>query len=173
MKIFKIISFNFNIKNWIKNFQNKLIEFFLFENSIKILSNAMKNFYIISIGFDEIYNEIKNSRRFILCIILNLIMWFALSWHLLLLTPQIWSMVNNEFLPDYLHTSIFIISAVLVLAAVEKIDYLLAQTNAYIHIFNVFYNLSHKTSHQLSDQNYKKLALYSQIVITKERIYMH
>ena len=69
-----MICFNFNIKNWIKNFQHKLIEFFLFENSIKTLSNAMKNFYIISIGFDEFTMKLKIQGDLYLSIILSFIM---------------------------------------------------------------------------------------------------
>ena len=165
----KMIYFELNIKNWIKNFKHKLIELFLFENSIKTLSNTMKNGFVISIGFDEIYNGIKNPKRFKLCIILCLIMWFATFWHILLLTPPIWSLVSGPFLPDHFKTSIFVANVTFLLAAVEKIDYPLAEKNGNLDMLKILHILiSHKDSksHKLNEKNYKKLALLSQIVIT-------
>ena len=44
------------------------------KNLIEILSNAIRKFYIFSVGFDEMYNGIKNPKRFKLCIVFCIIM---------------------------------------------------------------------------------------------------
>ena len=53
----------------IKLLRKKLIEFFLLENSITNLSNKIKFYFVLSVGFDEIYNKIKCPKRFQVCTI--------------------------------------------------------------------------------------------------------
>ena len=67
------------------------------ENSIKTLSNAMRRFYVLSIGFDEIYYGIKNPKRFKLCILFCIIMWIAAIWHFILITPPVWLSIDTIF----------------------------------------------------------------------------
>ena len=65
------------IKIQIKNFKQKLNSYFLMRNSIKTLSNVMRKYLIISVGFDKVYNRINNPRRFKLCVTFAALMWMA------------------------------------------------------------------------------------------------
>ena len=58
------------IKDKIAKIKQKVNEYFLMKNSIGTLSNAIRKFYVASVGFDEIYYGIKNPKRFKLCILL-------------------------------------------------------------------------------------------------------
>lgn len=63
------------IKNRIKNrIKQKLNDYFSLENSLGHLNKLFKDFFIISIGFDEIKNGMKNSKRFKLCILVCILM---------------------------------------------------------------------------------------------------
>ena len=91
----------------------------------------------------------------------------TILWHLILLIPSVWVEIDGQFLPDNIKTTIFIIILAFLLAAVEKIDYLCAEIYGYLDAFKVFYNLTKdsKSSHKLTEKNYKFLAIFSRIII--------
>ena len=62
----------------------------------------MTIFFIISIGFNEIKNGYKNSRRLKLYILVCILLWISLMrLHILLNVDNIYfNYINNEFLPD-------------------------------------------------------------------------
>ena len=103
-----VLKNNFNkFQNSFKNLKQKLTNLFLFENSIKYLSNTMKTSHLISIGFDEIYNGILNNpKRFKFGILIYIITWFSLLWHFLLLIPSVWALIDNKVLPYQLKNSL-------------------------------------------------------------------
>ena len=74
-------------KIWMKNkiinlkakITSKIKEYFLFENSLYHLFNFIKNFYVFSIGFDDIYYGNKNPKRFKICILYSFVWLYGLS----------------------------------------------------------------------------------------------
>lgn len=151
-----------------EKFKRKLIEFFLLDNSISNLSNKMKMFCILSVRFDEIYDGIKNPKRFKVCIIVCIVMWLVTLWYLLLIIlPCLWSLIDNPYLPDHFKTCLFVGVLLLLLCAIEKTDYVWSELKN-IDTFKFFYFLAVnlKTRHQLNDKHYKRLAISSRIIIT-------
>lgn len=163
-----MISIKIQFSKLIKWLKKKLIEFFLLENSIANLSNKIKLHYVLSVGFDEIYNQIKCPKRFKICIIFCIIIWLVTVWHLLLIiSPDLWPLIDNPFLPDHFKTCLFILILLLLLCAIEKTDFLYGEIKC-IQIFELFHILAvhFKAKHQLTDKNYNRLATSSRIVIT-------
>ena len=112
------------VKHQINKLKLKLSEHFSLKTSIKTLSNVIRNFYVISKGFDEINYVIDNPKRFKVCLFLCITLWLTILWHLILLIPSVWSLIDGPFLPDHFKLCIFVFILASLLAAVEKIDYL-------------------------------------------------
>ena len=157
------------IKNKIARIKHKVNEYFLMEKSIGILSNTMRRFYIFSVGFDEIYYGIKNSKRFRWCILFCIINWMNAIWHFLfLISDEMWSLIDGPFLPDHLRACVFLLGLVIFFNSVLKTDFLLGEINGNLDTLKMFYILSInlKSIHQLTEKNYKRLAILSRIIIT-------
>ena len=156
------------VKDQINKLKLKLSEHFSLKNSIKTLSNVIRNFYVISKRFDEINYGIENPKRFKVCLFLCITLWLAILWHLILLIPSVWSLVDGPFMPDHFKLCIFVVILAFLLAAFEKIDYIGAEINGYLDTFKVFNYLTQnsKSIHHLTDENYKYLTIVSRIVIT-------
>ena len=156
------------ISNKIKNFKQKVSEYFLMKNSLQTFSNAMKNYFVISIGFDEIYNGIKKSKRFKMCILVCLINWFGAFYHLIWTSSDyLWSKTNGPFLPDKSRIACLGIVILFFYIGVFKTDLALGEINSNLSPFKVFYPLMDdaKAIHKLTDRNYKKLAILSRIIV--------
>lgn len=126
--------------NYIKN---KVNEYFLMRKSIGSLSNAIRKFYVFSVGFDEIYYGIKNPNRFKLCIMFCIIMWLATFWHfLLIISNKMLLLINNPFLPDNLRICLVVLSLFQILISVVKTDILLAEMNSNFNTLRVFHILT-------------------------------
>ena len=156
------------IKDEINKFKLKLSNYFSLKTSMTKLSNVMRSFYSLSIGFDQLNYCTKNDKRFKVCLFLCITLWIAIFWHLILLIPSVWADIDGPFLPDNIKATIFIIILAFLLAAVEKIDYLGAEIYGYLDAFKLFYNLTldSKSTHKLTEKNYKFLAIFSRIIIT-------
>ena len=156
------------VKDKIKKIKLKLFEHFSLKTSIKTLSNVIRNFYIISKGFDEINYGIENPKRFKVCLFLCITLWLTIVWHLILLIPPVWSLIDSPFMPDHFKLCVFVVILAFLLAAAEKIDCLGAEIYGYFNTFKVFYNLTQnsRSIHHLTDKNYKYLTIFSRIVIT-------
>ena len=87
------------VKHQINKLKLKLSEHFSLKTSIKTLSNVIRNFYVISKRFDEINYGIENPKRFKVCLFLCITLWLAILWHLILLIPSVWSLINGPFMP--------------------------------------------------------------------------
>ena len=156
------------IKNKMIKIKHKVNEYFLMKSSIKTLSNTVRMF-IFSVGFDEIYNGIKNPKRFKLCIIFCIIMWLCTFWHfLLLVSSSLWLLFDNEFLFDYPKTFMFNIFCAVFFATFLKSDFILGEISGYLDTLKVFHALAVNLSslHQLTGKNYKQLTILSRITVT-------
>ena len=156
------------IKDKIAKIKQKVNEYFFMKNSIGTLSNVIRKFYVLSVEFDEIFYGIKNPKRMKLCKILCIILWLTTLWHfLLLLSPSLWSLIDNPFLPDYKKTCIFTLSVTIFFIAILKTDYLFGEINGHLDTFKVFHIITYNTKflHKLNEKNYKRLAILSRIII--------
>ena len=157
------------IKDKITKSKQKVNEYFQMKDSIATLSYATKKFFIISVGFDEIYNQIKNPKRFKISLLICVITWLVTIWHFLfLISPDLWSLVDSQMLPYHFKTLGCCGTFLLFLCAIAKTDFLLAEINGNIDTFKVLYflEINLKSLHGLTDKNYKRLAILSRIMIT-------
>ena len=156
------------ISEFKNHFKEKLIEYILIKTSIKAISNAMRKFYIIPIGFDEIYYGIKNPRRFKVCFLLCIYMYVAIIWHFLfIISPELWSLVDNPFLPDHLKQLFVVLALFLLVTASFKTDFLIGDINGNLSIYSLLHilNVNNKSLHKLTDEDYNRLILISRFVI--------
>ena len=96
-------------------------------------------------------------------------MWLSTIWHfLIIISPDIWTLIDGPFLPDKIKTCIFILAMVLLMCANLKTDFLLIEINGGLDTFKIFYILkvNIKSIYQLNDKNYNRLASSSRIIIT-------
>lgn len=148
--------------------KQSLIKYILLKNSIGTLSNTMKRFYILSIGFNEIWNGTKNPKRFKLSIFFCIIMWINVIWNfLIIIIHNFRSYFDNTFFPEYSKTGIFILALVLTIDTTIKTDLLFGEIDGNINALKVFQiiKINLKLFHQLTDKNYKRLAILSRIMI--------
>lgn len=156
------------IKDQIENFKQKLNDYLLMRNSIKTLSNVMRKYLIISIGFDDIYYGINNPKRFILCVTFAIITWMATLWHFFfLVSPDLWSLIENRFLPDHAKACVLGLVLAFFHSSTVTTDYILGQINGYFDTFKIFHILTVdlKSKHKLTEQNYKRLSIFSRFII--------
>lgn len=159
---------NLNPKNMILRLKQKLTEYLLMENSIGNLSNIMTKFYVLSVSFEQIYYGIKNYKKLKFCFIICIIMWMTTFWHfLLVVSPELWSLIDNPFLPDHFKTGVFALVLGLFLGSFFKTDYLFGEINNHLDAFKLFHTLTInlKLVHRLTDKNYRRLAFLSRIMI--------
>lgn len=155
------------INNKINKFKQKLNEYFLFNKSMINLMNFSKKFYIFSIGFDDVYHRIKNPKRFKIIIIICILMWLTTFYHLMLLiSDDLYSLLDGPFLPDHFRTWISFILIILFLVAFIRTDIMLDEIKFGLQPLEVFYFLmmNLKQKHKLTNSNYKKLAILSRII---------
>ena len=156
------------IKDKIAKIKQKVNEYFFMKNSIGTLSNVIRKFYVLSVEFDEIFYGTKNPKRFKLCIIFTIIMWMATFWHFLfIISNKMLSLIDNPFLPDNARICILVLGLFLILTSVVKTDILLAEIKSNLDAFRVFHILTVnlKSWHHLTYKNYKRLAIWSRIII--------
>lgn len=148
-KMIKMISIN-----KINEFKQKFHNYFLMKNSLQALSNAMKNYYIISVGFNEIYNGIKKPKKFKMCILVCLINWITTFYHLIWISSDyFWSKTDGPFLPN--KSRICYLGAVVLFfyIGIFKTDLALSEINSNLSPFKVFYPLMKDVEaiHKLTD----------------------
>ena len=155
---------------WIKdkflNLKYKIKEYFLLENSLEHLANAIKKFYILSVGFDDIYYGIKNHKRFKICIFNYAIIWLAKFYFLsYLLSDFMFSLMDIPSFTSQLKKLMILAVSITSLIAVFKTDFLLAQINNLSPLKVIYYLMKDlKQKHKLNDKNYKKLTIISRII---------
>ena len=156
-------------------FNNKLVElkqrlkdYFLMKKCLETLSNAMKDYYVLPKGFDEIYKEINNAKRFKFYILVLIVNWIATFYHLIWITSDyIWSKTDGAFLPDKVKVCLSMIVILHCFASILKTELILGQIKYNLSPLKVIYQLinNDKESHKLTDRNYNRLAILSRIVI--------
>ena len=156
--------------NKAKNRINKEFkEYFLLENSLCHLNNLLKAFFIISIGFKDIKYGIKNPKRFKINIFVCIFWWISLfRLHILLNSNYIFvNCINNEFLPDKLAVFYSIGLFVFIPMVIIRIELLLGEIKYNLSPLKVFYFLMNniKAKHQLNQANYKRLGIFSRLII--------
>ena len=148
--------------------KRKSKEYLMLENWMKCLSNTARNCYVLSGGFDEIYEGIRNRKRFVIRILLCILMWLAALYHLILtVSDDLWWLIDGPFIPKYLRQCILVRVLVLFLVAILKTDILCGEINDNLSPVRIFYHLSMdiRSLHKLTDHNYKRLAILAEIVI--------
>ena len=156
------------INNNMIKFKQKVNEYLLLKNYLKAFSNDMKNYYVISVGFDEIYYGIKNPKRFKLCIILCIMHWICTFYHLIWISSDyIWSKTDEPFLPEKIRIGFAGYFILFFYIAVFTTDLILSDISSHLSPLKVFYPLinDNKQLHKLNDKNYKRLAILSRFVI--------
>ena len=156
------------IINKINNFKQKVNEYFLMKNSLRTFSNGMKNYFVISIGFNDIYYGIKKPKRLKMCILVCLMAWFATFYHLIWTSSDyLWSKTDGPFLPDKSRVGCLGIVILFFYIGVFKTDLALGEINSNLSPFEVYYPLMNdvKAIHKLTDRNYKKLAIILRMII--------
>ena len=102
----------------------------MMKKSLTKLSSLLKNLYILSISFDEIYSVKKNPKRFKLSILFCFLVYLAEIYDLIMFTSeQFWSSINGPHLPDYARTCYFLLFIVFSLVCFIKTYAILAQVN--------------------------------------------
>lgn len=172
-KVFKYMKLNvISIKNKLINFKNRFKqdfkEFFLVENSLNHLMKLLKWFYIISIDFDEIYYGTKNSKRLKICILLSILIWINLL-HLIpfIISDYLFALMKNQILPAHLRTYYILIILFTSVIAFIKSEILINEIKFNLEPFKIFFILMNnfKAKHKLNDVNYKRLGIFSRLII--------
>ena len=154
------------IKNKFLNLKYKIKEYFLLKNSLDHLANFIKKFYILSVGFDDIYYGIKNHKRLKICIFNCAVIWLATFYFLsYLLSDFMFSLMDISSFTSQLKLLGVLAVSITFLIAVLKTDLILAQINKNLSPFKIVYYLMKdlKQKHKLNDKNYKKLAILSRM----------
>lgn len=99
-------------RNLIKSSINKVNEYFQnsidFQNSLGYLMIVMRNSYAISIGIDQVYNGIKDSKRFKICILqLVYMLIFVLELLIFFISSDLFSLIDGPFLLDQFRLMFF------------------------------------------------------------------
>ena len=155
------------IKNKFADFKFNIKEYFLLKNSLDHLANFIKKFYVLSVGFDDIYYGIENPKRLKICIFNCAIIWLAKFYFLsYLLSDFMFSLLDISSFTSQLKLLVVLAFSITFLIAVIKTDFILAQINNNLSPLKVIYFLMKdlKQKHKLDDKNYKKLAIISRII---------
>ena len=128
---------------------------------------SLKKFYVFSVGFDDIYYNYSNSRRFKICLFNCMFMWIVTLMQLFITASgNLWSKFENPFLPDQFRFVHLLGVLLFFLVCGMKSDILLGEINSNLSQYKIFYFLMHnfKHKHRLLGANYKKLAVLSRIL---------
>ena len=158
---------NVFIRSEISNAKQRFKAYFSMENSLGQLIEVAKDFYVISIGINEINEGIKNAKRFKITI-LHLICYATFPFIINLFTTSnyLYSLLYVYFLPDYFRIFLFCCVLVANWILAIKIDMILAEIKSNLSPLKVFYFLINdiKSKHKLIDVNFNRLAILSRIV---------
>ena len=169
MNKIKVSKIKIYFKTNVKKITKKINDCFSMKNSINNLNKFVKKFYLCSIGFDEIYFGMKNSKRFVITILSCIMIWMATLYHLLLIvSDDLWSTIDGPFLPENFRIFMLIFSVFFLFASVVKTQFLITEINypSAKSPFKIFYFLmvDLKTKHKLNEINYKKLSFISRMI---------
>ena len=155
------------LRNQKEKFKRNLYEFILLKKSLQILNDFIKKYYILSIGFEEMYFGYRNQKRLKIVIVICILFWLATLCHLLfVLSNDLYSFLDGPYLPDHCRVLITLGIIILLFISVLKTDLLIGEIKFNSKPFEVFYYLMHdvKSKHKMNEKNYKRLAIISRIV---------
>ena len=155
------------IKNKIFILKSNLKEYLLLRNSLDHLENVIKKFYVLSIGFSDIYYENKNTKRFIICIVNWIIIWLFVVISLsFVLFDKMFSLIDVPSFSQHLKLLLILCTTFTLLIATLKTDLIFGEIYYNLSPFKVIYHLINdfKQKHKLNNENYKKLAILSRII---------
>ena len=147
--------------------KKKLINHFLIEKSLDHLINCSKEFNVISIGFDQINHQMKNPKRFRMCILYCVLIWFVTLYHLVIvISDDLFSIIDGPFLPIHYRTLLSLVVINFIWVSVIKTDFMLGEINCNLNPFKVFHFLINnlESEHKLTKINYKLLAIWSRLI---------
>ena len=156
------------LKSWISTLKCWIKGYFLLKNSLEHLENFIKKYYILPIGFNDIYYGNKNMTRFIIFIINWAFRWFAVGLYLsFILSDKMFSLIDVLSISNEHAKLLWLFGTIfLLLLAVFKTDNLLGEINYNLNPYKVIYYLMKdlKLLHKLNEKNYKKLAILSRSI---------
>ena len=164
--------FKYAIESKITKTKESLYEYLSIKKSIGKLVNSSKKYFILSIGFDEIYLWIENSRKFLINKLICILCWMAWMYHVVLFSwSYLYSLVDGPFLPDHFRTFKVFTGLCVILTTFTKTDFLFSEikyksTKTPYKTFD--YLINDKKEHKLTNSNDKKLAIISRVI----QIYM-
>lgn len=152
------------VRRKVANLKQGLNEYFQFKNSLEYLMNFTKKYYIFSFGFDEMYYGLENVKTFRINKVICAFHWLITLYHLLLvISDDIFSLIDGPFLPDFYRTTLIFGVIIIFLVSVIKTDLLIGEIKFNFEPFRIFYFLMNdlKSKHKLNEANYKRLAILS------------
>ena len=158
---------NVFIANEISNAKESFNAYFSMENSLGHLLEVAKDFYFISIGINEINEDIKNAKRFRVIIVhIIFLAIFTFIINLFSLSNYLYLFLKVDFLPGHFRIILTGIGLGISWMLAAKIDMILAEIKFNLSPLKVFYYLINniKSKHKLTDLNYDELAFLSRII---------
>ena len=86
----------------------------------------------------------------------------AIIWHfLLIISPDLWSLNDNPFIPDHTKECVVVLILFLLISVFFKTDFLIGNINGNLSTMGLLHilNVNNKSLHQLTDKKYKRLIL--------------
>ena len=159
-------------KNWINNkitsLKLKIKEYFLLENSLEHIESFIKKYYVLPLGFNDIYYGNKDIKRLKIFIINWAFGWFAVGYYLsFIFSDKMFSLIRVPSISDGNLKLLWTLGVIiLLLTAVIRTDYLFGEINYNLNPLKVIYYLMKdlKQLHKLNEKNYKKLAILSRSI---------
>lgn len=168
--VMNIITRIITIIKWIQSkyleLKDKIKQYFLLTNSLNHLENFTKKFYVLSVGFDEIYFRIENPRRFKISVLICAMFWLTKLFVVSLLSSNcMFSMMDIPSINIQFKKLLLLALSIVIFISVFKTDCLLAEIGNNLDALNVIYYLvkDKRDKHKLNDKNYKKLGILSRM----------
>ena len=132
-------------------------EYLSISNSINDLQKTLLTFYITSVGFADFYHGITNRKRFIAMILIWVLFMLVTLYHFLfLVSNQLYSLINNYFLPESFRIFLSLVVFVNVFIPVIGFDCIYDETYFKGSVLKIFYYLFNNFNDKLMEQNLRK-----------------
>ena len=116
------------IRNKFQNIKSKIYDYFLLKISLENFMKIAVKYFVISVDFDHIYYEHKNSKQFKKCVLIYILIWLTTFYGLsFVLSDDMYSLIDSPFLPANSRTSLLLAVLGSVVILVGKTDLLLGE----------------------------------------------
>ena len=157
-----------NLKNKFSNVKCWTKEYFLLKNSLEHLENFIEKYYVLSIGFSDIYYGNKNMKRFKICVVNWAFGWFSVLFYLsFIFSDKMFSLLDVPSIPGKNLKLLCVLGATtLFLIAIIRTDHLIGEIKYHLIPYKVIYYMMMdlKELHKLNEKNYKKMAILSRSI---------